>query len=390
MPLSDNGHSIGSLGTIDIDPNVTDIYVAAQQERPSASYYLDTPERNQAKLWNLKEDIASSFDEISSSNINAFNRYRTIFPGDEIDSYLTFVFIVKPDLNMSQAINEDPYFAQLYETDPNIIRNLTYCPSILKNDEPITTDFIPFLYDRVLSYQLPDFEVKNYTLEQPFTGFKTTYVGNSNESRTGWQTSMRFRENNRFNVTKFFEAWVRYMDLVSYGTLTPYREYSTSKLLYGVNEIDYATSIYEIITKPDATTILYFHKQTGLVPTTVPHSNWSFNYGGDADREVDVSFIGGMPEAMTPRIIADFNYNAGMYSVDASTDMVQGVNPMYYNTKPARHARLGFEEEYGGSTLVGGPYIAYNKKRKEYKLKWRTFNGRDFMSSVPSYFSTNL
>ncbi len=385
------GHSSGNFdSTQGYDQNVVDAYLAATTERPSASYYLDTPQRNQAKIWNLQEDIASTFDELSGSNINAFNRYRTIFPGDEIDSFLTFIFIVKPDLNMVQAINEDPFFAQLYDTDPNVIRNLTYCTQITDTDNaiPASTDFISFLYDRTLSYQIPDFAVKNYTLEQPYTGYKTTYAGNSNESRSGWSCSMRFRENAKFQVTKLFEAWVRYMDLVSYGSITPYREYSTSKLLYGVNEIDYATSVYEIITKPDATTILYMHKQTGLIPTGVPHSNWAYNYGSDPDREIDIQFDGGMPEAMTPRIIADFNYNAGMYSIDNSTDLVQGVNPKYSGTSPARHARIGFEGEYGGSTLVSGPYIAYNKTRREFKLKWRQFEGRDFTSVVPSYFNT--
>lgn len=385
------GHSSGNFdSTQGYDQNVVDAYLAATTERPSASYYLDTPQRNQAKIWNLQEDIASTFDELSGSNINAFNRYRTIFPGDEIDSFLTFIFIVKPDLNMVQAINEDPFFAQLYDTDPNVIRNLTYCTQITDTDNaiPASTDFISFLYDRTLSYQIPDFAVKNYTLEQPYTGYKTTYAGNSNESRSGWSCSMRFRENAKFQVTKLFEAWVRYMDLVSYGSITPYREYSTSKLLYGVNEIDYATSVYEIITKPDATTILYIHKQTGLIPTGVPHSNWAYNYGSDPDREIDIQFDGGMPEAMTPRIIADFNYNAGMYSIDNSTDLVQGVNPKYSGTSPARHARIGFEGEYGGSTLVSGPYIAYNKTRREFKLKWRQFEGRDFTSVVPSYFNT--
>lgn len=385
------GHSNGNFNSAQgYDQNVVDAYLAATTERPSASYYLDTPQRNQAKIWNLQEDIASSFDELSGSNINAFNRYRTIFPGDEIDSFLTFIFIVKPDLNMVQAINEDPFFAQLYDTDPNVIRNLTYCTQITDTDNaiPASTDFISFLYDRTLSYQIPDFAVKNYTLEQPYTGYKTTYAGNSNESRSGWSCSMRFRENAKFRVTKLFEAWVRYMDLVSYGSITPYREYSTSKLLYGVNEIDYATSVYEIITKPDATTILYMHKQTGLIPTGVPHSNWAYNYGSDPDREIDIQFDGGMPEAMTPRIIADFNYNAGMYSIDNSTDLVQGVNPKYSGTSPARHARIGFEGEYGGSTLVSGPYIAYNKTRREFKLKWRQFEGRDFTSVVPSYFNT--
>ena len=57
------GHSNGNFNSAQgYDQNVVDAYLAATTERPSASYYLDTPQRNQAKIWNLQEDIASSFD----------------------------------------------------------------------------------------------------------------------------------------------------------------------------------------------------------------------------------------------------------------------------------------------------------------------------------------
>lgn len=338
-----------------------------------ASYALPISEWVQAETNLRSEGIASNFSDISGGSIDAFNRYRMIFPGDEIDSLIKFVFIVKPDLNIYQAIEEDPYFSQLAKTHPDVICNLTYNPPSNLGQKS-QTDFISFLYDRTLMYQIPSTEIRSYTISQPYTGFKMMYLGNGNDSKSGSGTSISFRENNRFDVTRFFEAWYRYIEHVSVGTLTPYREYQCARLLNGVNEIDYATSVYELVTKPDATTLVYWHKTTGLIPTGVPHDNWSYSGSvGSEDRELSINFVGGYPEALTPRILADFNYNAGMYTDEDG--IYTGVKFDYVQTSisPARNARIGFEDVGGGSPLVAGPYIAYDDVNHVYKLKWRRF-----------------
>lgn len=357
----------------DIAKAVTDGY-AHKSTSTAASYSLTAEEWVTAEKNLMSEDIASNFSDISASSLDAFNRYRLGFPGDEIDSLIKFVFIVKPDLNMRQAVAEDPYFAQLAKTHPYLISNLTYNPPSSVGTKS-QTDFVPFLYDRTIMYQIPPTEIRSYTIAQPFTGFKVMYLGNGNDSKSGNHTQISFRENNRFDVTRYFEAWYRYIEMVSFGTFAPYREYQCSRLLNGVNEVDYATSVYELITKPDATTLVYWHKMTGLMPTGVPHDNWS--YAGNVsteDREITIEFVGGYPEALTPRILADFNYNAGMYEEDGE-GMYQGIKNEYISTPipPARNARIGFEDVNGGSTLVRGPYIAYDDTHKVYKLKWRRF-----------------
>ncbi len=301
---------------------------------------------------------------------DAFNRYKTIFPDDEISSFKTYVFIVRPDLNLLQPIVEDAFFRDIQENSPSVLRNLTHSQATIFGKAP-STHFISFLYDRTLSYNLPDFNVKTYALDQPFTGFRTTYAGNSNESRSGTDFTITFRENGNLDVFRLFDAWVRYIDNVSTGVFSPFTEYVQSKFLNGVNEIDYATSVYLIMTKADGTEIVYWHKQTGAIPTGVPHNNWSYNSSGDVDNTISIDFSGGYPDAMHPRILADFNYNAGLIDEDSELPTRVKVSTLY----PAPHARMGHQYTSpvldGGTTLVGGPYIAYDKSRRVYKLKWR-------------------
>ena len=324
----------------------------------------------------------TDFDDtvkLHNNHPNAFNRYKTVFPEDEISSFKTYVFIVRPDLNMLQAIKEDAFFADIMNTSPTIMRNLTYSQATELGDVP-NTHFISFLYDRTLSYNLPDFNVKTYALDQPFTGCRTTYAGNSNESRSGTDFTITFRENSNLDVFRFFDAWVRYIDNVSTGIFSPFVEYMHSKFLNGVNEIDYATSVYLMMTKADGTELVYWHKQTGAIPTGVPHTNWSFNSGGDVDNNISIDFSGGYPDAMHPRILVDFNYNAGL--LGEVNEVPSGFTRSTITHAP--HARMGkykngrdFQSGNviydGGTTLVGGPYVAYDPNRRVYKLKWRQF-----------------
>ena len=370
--------------------NITSAKDYATSKNPGLSIdleeRLDTDTLKSIRRDTIADNIGYSFRELYApdktdfdqtvklynNHPNAFNRYKTIFPEDEISSFKTYVFIVRPDLNMLQAIKEDAFFADIMNTSPTIMRNLTYSQAYELGPVP-DTHFVSFLYDRTLSYNLPDFNIKTYALDQPFTGYRTTYAGNSNESRSGTDFTLTFRENTNLDVFRFFDAWVRYIDNVSTGIFSPYVEYMQSKFLNGINEIDYATSVYLMMTKADGTELVYWHKQTGAIPTGVPHNNWSFNSGGEVDNTISIDFSGGYPDAMHPRILADFNYNAGLLS--EVNEVPTGFSRSFIQHAP--HGRMGFQNHNvmtdGGTTLVGGPYVAYDSERRVYKLKWRQF-----------------
>lgn len=332
-----------------------------------------------------RDDIANNMCEvIGSENTNImfdntyFNRYRHIYHGDEIKSGKKYCFIVKPDLNIPEAINKDPYFANLYTTRPHILQCLTHVNlnSVMKGDVTSgpteNNHFISFLTDRTMSFALPDFNVQEYKLDQPFTNFSTSYAGNSNEIRTNQSTQVQFRDTVNLDVLTLFDAWIKYEDLVSYGVVAPYYDYATAAMTYGVPIIDYATSIYEIITRPDGTEILYWAKFTGLFPTTVPHSNYQYSWQDEIDNEIEIQFSGGLPETLNPRILADFNYNAGLFNEDQYERAIS-LKADKANLTFVPHARYGYEDlpTPGGSSIVGAPYITYNDTRKSYNLRWQ-------------------
>ena len=340
-----------------------------------------------------REEIANNMSEVLGSkdyegallNTNYFNRYRHIYLGDEIKSGKKYCFMVKPDLNIPEAIMKDPYFFNLYMTKPHVLQALTYEPldTTLGNagfsqlsgvcGEKPTNHFISFLSDRAMSFAMPDFRVEDYKLDQPFTGFSTSYAGNSNKSRTDQSTQVQFRDTNNLDILALFDAWIKYIDMVSYGVISPYRDYAAGKFYYGTPIIDYATSIYEIITKSDGTEIIYWAKLTGTFPISVPHSNYQFNYNDDIDNEIEIEFSGGLPETLSPRIFADFNYNAGLFNEDSKYQVASSLSQSASDIDFVPHARYGYENlaTPGGSAIVGAPYITYDETYKKYRLRWQ-------------------
>jgi hypothetical protein len=375
----------------------TDLHPSIYQRFSSAGGILsrtDDVASSMSEVLGIRQDTVTT-SKAAMFDTNYFNRYRHIYRGDEIKSGKKYCFIVKPDLNMPEAIDKDPYFANLWKTRPYLLQALTYVN--IANTLTLTQDaqstqkvresdfgplgkngisdhhFISFLSDRVLSFALPDFEVDEFKLDQPFTNFSTAYAGNSNKSRTDKSTQIQFRDTYNLDLLAFFDAWEKYIDLVSYGMISPYRDYANAAFKYGTPIIDYATSIYEIITKSDGNEIIYWAKLTGVFPTTIPHSNYQFTSTDDIDNDIEIQFSGGLPETLNPRILADFNYNAGLFVEDSSYQIATKLKPEYQNVSFVPHAKLGFEDlpTPGGSSIVGAPYITFNDTYKTYNLRWR-------------------
>lgn len=306
-----------------------------------------------------------------------FNRYRMIYPGDELVTGKKYCFIVKPDLNILDAVEKDPYFANFYMTKPYIAQALTHVDilSATGGNNGITEDnhFISFLTPRAMSFALPDFNVQEYKLDQPFTGFSTSYAGNSNEIRTNQSTQIQFRETDNLDVTALFDAWIKYIDLVSYGIVSPYYDYVTSRMEYGVPIIDYATSIYEIITKPDGSEIIYWAKFTGLFPTTIPHSNYQFTYEDRMDTAIEIQFSGGLPETLNPKILEEFNYNAGIFTDKGNGEDERPLVMRISNPENVPHSQIFNDvgSTPSGASIVGAPFITFDKRSMCYRLRWR-------------------
>ena len=331
------------------------LFPAIDHSTMEASFKSRFGGQDPTNLMANNQGIAESFKQVgvrTKAQINTFNRYYRIYPDDELGNIISYVFMVRPDLNMDFACNIDPYYQNLLNAHPGIIMNLTQEAGTTLNsvyDKIGGTPqhhFISFLTDRIQSYSVPDVNVKTFDMEQPFTNFHTVYAANSNESRTGAQFDITFRESKKLEVTKFFDAWVRYIDAINIGRLTPKRKYITSRITNGSSIIDYATSVYLIDTLADGGEIVYFHKTTGAFPITVPHSNWSFQSKSSVDPTVNIQFAGGLPEPLNPFILSEFNYNSQIF--DTISSEMNYENP-----------------------IVGRPFIKYSSKRNCYMLRWQ-------------------
>ena len=295
---------------------------------------------------------------------NTFNRYNWIYPDDELSNLISYVFIVRPDLNiikptsgtagieLTKSCAADSYFQSLRLTDPELLRNTCV------NYSGYNHDFINFLLDRVEDYQIPDWGVTTQEITQPFTNFKTQYAGNANDSLSAREFSITFRENADLGVTKFFTAWVRYMNGVVMDRFETKPEYQQSRFINGAPIIDYATSVYLLKTKPDGSEIVYFHKSTGAFPTTVPHSNWSYNKGESKEESrITIAFSGGFPEPLNPQILGEFNYNSRIYNM---------------NSFGGSYASPVSSVANWGSPIVGKPYILLDTNTNTYRLYWES------------------
>ena len=347
--MADNNTSNANVIEEDLFPALTKDDV----ERELGKY--NTPDYNLL----INEGVAESIQEypgVGKVEANVFNRYYKVFPSDEMTGLIKYVFIVRPDCNMDYCIRNDTYFRDIAMRFPRVIASLTQSyGGVLRglfNDigyEP-SHHFISWLVPRTLSYSIPDFELKVYDYEQPYTNFHTGYAGNGNDSRSGAVVDLTFRETKNLEVTLLFDAWLKYIDGIQIGQYSPKQKYVTSRITDGSVILDYTTSIYEIACLPDATTIVYVHKTTALFPTGVPHSIWSHDGGGyGSSNNVNIRMSGGLPEAYDPSIMADFNYNAGCSQI---TTIASDRN---YTTP-----------------IVGAPFITYSAPNRKYYLRWRS------------------
>ena len=313
--------------------------------------FVNTPDYQLQK----HHGVGNSFLEMPAISdgigMNVFNRYYKIFPDDESTAVLNYIFMVRPDLNMDYCVMNDPYYTDLILSHPRVALSLTQTLGkslqSYANKFP-SHHFVPWLVPRTVNNQLPDFQLKSYDYEQPFTNFHTGYAGNGNDSRSGTSMSLTFRETKHMEVTRLFDAWVKYIDGINLGYYSPRGKYVNSKITNGAVILDYATSIYQIGVLPDGAEIVFFHKTTGLYPTEVPISSWAHDGRPQENNQISITFSGGFPESFDPAILADFNYNAGMHNLQAVSSTAEFSDP-----------------------LVGTPFVTYNTRTRKYYLRWR-------------------
>lgn len=300
------------------------------------------------------EDNNKTLSEKEYNNFTEFNRYNTLngVP-DFYENGYGYVFFVTPNLNIGSSDSSNHNFESdsfLYNTlmrEPHIIKSLT-------NDLEHTSPIIKVLTNNALSFETRDLSMKTIQTHETFEGYKTLMPISFIESMSGDQFSVSYRESPDLEVMKLHKIWLDYIYFIRRGKFRP----DNSTLQAG--ELDFMTSVYYFATKPDARTITYFAKYTGVAPTSIPYSTLSYKRGEHAsDLEFSYSYSYMYKEDLDPNIIYDFKQLFNNYSRSSSIDIIE-LRPEVsrgYGKGP----KFDYQLIFGNEDYSGAMFKATNK-----------------------------
>ena len=271
------------------------------------------------------DKLRMSMDILPSHNPwNTFNRYYSVYPYLEVDNILQYIFFTRPVLNLCE-----PFTAGM-STDINFSKSGNFtAPKLLEqaSNNPIISyiahthgeciynlieygykhQFIPYFTGRVESIQVPDFQIKYYSLNQPYTGYSLPLGGNGIESTTGSSFSVTFRDDESYRILTTHRALLEYIHCVNFGSMDPKL---TENGPIAQNYVDYSMSVYQIAVRAEGHEILWFDKFTGVIPTDLPDNIFSFNRNSRVENKISINYQYFHHRACDPCILRDFNYNA--------------------------------------------------------------------------------
>jgi len=329
---------------------------------------------------------------------------------DYAETGICYIFITKPDLNLTKNLKSESYTVDerqtnismskdsaLYNTLQSgfmeyIARNYPDVIDSLTCNNSGKQSFIPLLFNHFKSFSLEDQSTSEGNYNETWRGYSQKLPTTAAPSFNGGNFSITYDETNPPLVTFLHKVWFDYMEGVKFNQMMP--------SLNSINrrEIDYSASLYYFLLAPDGETIVFWGKYTGIFPQNVPYSSFS---GGDISArnliQVSISYVYNHKEFLEPSILVDFNdtfmnaedimkaqaaYKGDIISIhdmeefqnklinmtngasyDPGSLHSEGLSTMYEDKSPYIYQKKGSNLEKRSFTNVG-----VFKKDKNYKL----------------------
>ena len=279
-------------------------------DRPSGGYSMDT---RVPPLSELDPYIQKVRQEIrpDGNPYLMFNRFR-VPVSDPFLSNIAYIFFTRPDLNITDNLSSSNLLTTLNSTDfgQSILSSLSctgYTPNLLEGP------FIKILSNCVTNFETKDNSLSTENIHENFLGYKLSMPSTFIDSITADTITLNFMEYEDLRVTNLIKVWIEYIQAIKRGAYTPKEDYINQKIL------DYCSSIYYFLCAPDGHSIRFFTKLTGVFPTNIPYSSFSWEMGSAPDdKKLSVTFQYQIKEDMDIEILNDFNNLTDLYAVDGS------------------------------------------------------------------------
>ena len=167
-----------------------------------------------------------------------------------------------------------------------------------------TNPFMPLFTTKALNYQTTDVQLKTIEKGQTFYGHSIKYGHYNEDHKAGGTMTIEFLNDRYWSVLQSCYMWLAYIYLVSKTNIV---RPSIASQTGGV--LDYAGSIYYLVTTATNHRLVYWEKLTGVFPRLVPFSLFSTEDNQKIEGTVSIEFDYGMrsdPKDLT--VLEDINF----------------------------------------------------------------------------------
>ena len=238
-----------------------------------------------------------------------YNRFKMAHPDDTFVKSFGHVFFTRPDTNIITYAGGSKYklngtckglepYASAYN------RNLDCLKQLVINTE-YSSDFMMYLSNKVVGFEERDRNIEYDSYGKTLQGHSIQYGKHIIRSESAGELSLTFNEDKNLHILNLFNIWVNYISDAYTGRITPAIDRIFNK------ELDYASSLYYIVTDETGENIIYWSKYYGIFPTSIPDSVSSWQKGNfNTNPDVTVSFAYSRKKALDTNILYELNLNA--------------------------------------------------------------------------------
>lgn len=322
------------------------------------NYVKDGINDNNARFRRHLNYAPISKDVLFKRNVALYNRFKLANPADILSRGFPHVFFTRPDCNIFSDMTGTKARSRV-AADPTFARALSNKKELLMSLQQVTNSAVGnckfwnmFLSNKAESFSLTDESIDKDSYGTTYRKNKVSYGKSNEESKGSGEFTVDFRDTRDLDIFQINKLWTDYISNVYVGKWYPKSRYLWQKAL------DYACSVYYIITAEDGETIIFWSKYYGVFPLNTPSSAYSWTSGSPIENQkLQIQYAYSWKEDYNPQSMVEFNINSGVNSSDSVTYM-ETYNP-----------HIGTV----GNTWVGTPFIdtvSYDDKSYDFKLRF--------------------
>ena len=298
------------------------------------------------------------------------------------EPYFAFILMSRPSLNVADSTKASSANANI---DSNATSNLTALQNhqmtaayandvygkklLLSLSESCDNVWMPIVTTQAKTYSVNDVELKTIDKGNTYFGHALKYGKHSEEHRVSGSITIDFRNDRYLSILKMVHLWMNYIYLVSKtDAVVPSWNSQQNAIL------DYAGSIYYLVTRRDMREIVYWEKLTGVFPIKSPLSIFNYNDGMIAEDNLSIEFSYGIRSyACDPAVLLDINVLSEKTIDAAGSKTVQSSKSGFYPLSGEKFYSADKGADFENKNIYASkPFVTMTKKNGtlKYFLHW--------------------